>query len=131
MLQKLAERESQLPFAVAERDEALHYLQSVSLDPETEQQLRERVRIATNFIHSVEDFRNTMVLEVARHEAHKQMIIGIGVVILGALVTGGSYLLASGGGTYVLAWGAIIFGLWRAVTSGLRYSSLTRQLNQS
>jgi hypothetical protein len=47
-----------------------------------------------------------------RRAAEKRMVRGALWCIGGILVTGTTYLLASGpaGGTYVIAWGAIVFG---------------------
>ncbi len=42
--------------------------------------------------------------------AHKDMIYGALWCIGGIIVTAVTYQAASGGGTYVVAWGAIIFG---------------------
>lgn len=38
------------------------------------------------------------------------MLIGAGFFVVGLIVTIASYSSASGGGTYYLCWGAIIFG---------------------
>ena len=48
-----------------------------------------------------------------RDEGIKQAAIGAVICIIGIAVTVGTYSAASGGGTYVVAWGAIIFGGWR------------------
>jgi len=39
-----------------------------------------------------------------------RMVTGGIVALIGIIVTVGSYEAASGGGTYVVAWGAILFG---------------------
>jgi hypothetical protein len=38
------------------------------------------------------------------------MAIGGSVCALGIVITAGTYMAASGGGAYVVTWGAIIFG---------------------
>jgi hypothetical protein len=48
--------------------------------------------------------------EERRAAGRKNMIYGALICIIGTAVTVGSYALASGGGTYIIAWGAIIFG---------------------
>jgi hypothetical protein len=51
-----------------------------------------------------------------RGEAFKQMAIGAVIAIIGIIVTFVTYSIAassSGGGSYVVAWGAIAFGGWR------------------
>jgi hypothetical protein len=56
--------------------------------------------------------------EAYRNEAYKQMAIGAVVAIIGIVVTFGTYSAAansSGGGSYVVAWGAIVFGGWRFI----------------
>jgi hypothetical protein len=56
--------------------------------------------------------------EAYRNEAYKQMAIGAVISIIGILVTWGTYSAAAnnpGGGSYVVAWGAIIFGGWRFI----------------
>jgi hypothetical protein len=42
-----------------------------------------------------------------------QMVAGGLICLVGIVVTVGSYMAASGGGTYVVAWGAIVFGAIR------------------
>lgn len=44
------------------------------------------------------------------HSGSKDMIVGALWCVGGILVTAYSYSAASGGGSYVVAWGAIIFG---------------------
>ena len=51
--------------------------------------------------------------KVHRDEATKQMAIGAVICIIGIAVTWGTFSAATGGGAYVVAWGAIIFGGWR------------------
>lgn len=47
---------------------------------------------------------------VKKERANKDMIFGALWCIGGIIVTAVTYQAASGGGTYVVAWGAIIFG---------------------
>ena len=47
---------------------------------------------------------------VVRSAAFRNMAIGGGICILGILITAGAYASASGGGSYVICWGAILFG---------------------
>jgi len=48
--------------------------------------------------------------EAVNNAAKRTMIIGGLVFVVGSIVTISTYTSASGGGTYVIAWGAIIFG---------------------
>lgn len=45
-----------------------------------------------------------------RDIAKRNMVIGGVVCAIGIAVTVATYMAASGGGTYVVAWGAIVFG---------------------
>ena len=49
------------------------------------------------------------------HAAKNQMIIGALICIVGIVVTAVTYSAATGGGRYVVAWGAIIFGGFRFI----------------
>lgn len=54
-------------------------------------------------------------LQKARKKALQQagqrdLLIGAGVCLLGIVITVATFSAARGGGTYVVAWGAIIFG---------------------
>lgn len=62
----------------------------------------------------------TIVTEIAevhrkaKKEAGKRnMMWGAGIAVLGIIVTAATYSAASGGGSYVVAWGAIVFGGFR------------------
>lgn len=49
--------------------------------------------------------------DIAMHVARKNMLVGGIWLVLGIVVTAGTYAAASnGGGTYVVTWGAIVFG---------------------
>jgi len=50
------------------------------------------------------------VVEAKKERASKDMIYGALWCIGGIIVTAATYQAARGGGTYVVAWGAIIFG---------------------
>lgn len=52
----------------------------------------------------------TLVGEVKKAAA-KSIWVGVGLLILGLVITGLTYNAASAGGTYVLAWGPILFGI--------------------
>jgi len=56
------------------------------------------------------DQERALVSEV-RRGAVKGILIGLGLFILGAVITGATYGSASPGGTYVLAWGPMLFGI--------------------
>ena len=44
-------------------------------------------------------------------KATKEIIKGIGAIVLGLLITGGTYLLANGGGKYLVTWGIVLYGI--------------------
>ena len=46
-----------------------------------------------------------------RKDGWGKVILGTVVALVGGGITGGTYLLAGPGGTYVVAWGIIIFGV--------------------
>jgi hypothetical protein len=56
------------------------------------------------------DYRFQLEKKANRQAARKNMAIGSIWCIGGTLVTALTYQAASGGGHYVIAWGAIIFG---------------------
>ena len=45
--------------------------------------------------------------------ARTDILAGVGVLAAALLVTGGTYLFAAPGGTYYVAWGAVIYGAIR------------------
>jgi hypothetical protein len=49
-----------------------------------------------------------------REAGRRQVMIGLAIAGVGLVVTVASYSASSGGGTYLVFWGAIIFGLIRA-----------------
>jgi hypothetical protein len=58
--------------------------------------------------------------QAARQSALKQIAIGAAICLVGMIITVGTYSAASpGGGRFVLAWGAIIFGGFQFIR-GLR-----------
>ena len=48
--------------------------------------------------------------EAINKSANRNIIIGGVIMVIGIVVTAGSYMMAEGGGRYVIAWGAVIFG---------------------
>ena len=64
---------------------------------------------ARTIVNQMQEAKN----KAYRDEATKQMAIGAIICIIGIAVTWGTYSAAAGGGTYVVAWGAIVFGGWR------------------
>lgn len=63
--------------------------------------------------HSTADRRRISPAEAASQRARRNMIVGGAWCAGGTAVTIITYAAASGGGTYVVAWGAIVFGGWR------------------
>jgi hypothetical protein len=53
-----------------------------------------------------------LLIEEARKVAIKKICIGAAWAIGGGIVTAATYSAASDGGTYMIFWGAIIFGIW-------------------
>ena len=49
-----------------------------------------------------------------REAGKKQVMLGLGIAAAGLVLTVATYSAASGGGSYLVFWGAIIFGLIRA-----------------
>lgn len=43
--------------------------------------------------------------------AIKEIVKGIAAIVLGLLITGGTYLLADGGGKYLVTWGIVLYGV--------------------
>ena len=46
-----------------------------------------------------------------RKDGWGKVILGTVLALVGGGITGGTYLLAGPGGTYIVAWGIIIFGV--------------------
>jgi hypothetical protein len=61
---------------------------------------------ATTVVTNVAEMRS----EAIRERGRKNMLYGLLWLIGGTVVTVGTYAAASGGGTYVVAWGAIVVG---------------------
>lgn len=60
-----------------------------------------------------------------KEQAIKQIVIGLVIAGVGGLITAATYSSASdGGGSYVVAWGAIVFGLFRAARGAVLYLSV-------
>ncbi len=67
------------------------------------------------------------VRDACRKQYGKQLFFGLLWLIGGIVVTIGTYEMAKGGGTYVVAWGAILYGLIASVANLfrlLRYQDL-------
>ena len=57
-------------------------------------------------------------LEVVRARARRQLAVGVAMVMIGGVITLATYgSAAGGGGTYIIAYGPIIFGVIRIVRS--------------
>lgn len=68
------------------------------------------------------------VARTARDEAVKQIWIGGLICIVGLVVTAVSYSIAAeggGGGKYVIAWGAVIFGAIRLIRGIVGWARIT------
>jgi RNA polymerase subunit RPABC4/transcription elongation factor Spt4 len=65
----------------------------------------------------------SMRWHAARYAAVQQMRRGLGIGLVGALVTGATYAFASsqGGGIYLVTWGAVAFGLLTAIAGLIRF----------
>ena len=61
---------------------------------------------ATAVVNNLDQMRNEQV----RAQGKKNMAFGALWAVGGTVVTAATYSAASGGGTYVVAWGAIVFG---------------------
>jgi hypothetical protein len=69
---------------------------------------------ATAIVVKVDMFRNVM-RDAYRKAGMKNVGIGLLWCIGGILVTAITYSMASGGGTYFVAWGAVVFGAFQAI----------------
>ena len=70
-------------------------------------------------------------LDEAVRQAKKRQSSGGITLLIGILVTVGSYSVAGPGQTYVIAFGAIIFGFARFVTANASLERLERMRNES
>lgn len=77
----------------------------------------------------IEYYIHLLYEQVGPYKKAAMQSLGVGVAWLigGLLVSGGSYMAAisNGGGTYFVAWGAIIFGGIQAIKSLYNYSRIT------
>lgn len=55
--------------------------------------------------------RNKDLVSEAKSSANQEMTQGIVIFVIGLIITGGTYLAAEPGGTYTVAWGAMVFGV--------------------
>lgn len=80
-----------------------------------------------NFIHAMHE-----QIEPYKDYAKRSVGAGMAWLIGGLVVTVGSYMAAvsSGGGSYVIAWGAILFGGIQAVRSFYNYSKINRTVKE-
>jgi membrane associated rhomboid family serine protease len=49
-----------------------------------------------------------------------QMLWGFGVAVIGVIITGVTWAIAAPGGTFIVAWGAIVFGTIRGIAGAVR-----------
>ena len=97
-------------------------LQKTSWPPDQAYSLVQQAQVKWQQLQMDPDFRQAMAAKYKRH-----MIYGILWAVGGTAVTVGTLLSASsksGGGTYFIAWGAIIFGIIdfvRGLTGWLKY----------
>lgn len=61
------------------------------------------------------------IVTAKRQQAMRGMGIGALWFVGGLVVTGGGYLMASPGGSYMITWGAVIFGGFRIITNAVAY----------
>jgi hypothetical protein len=51
-----------------------------------------------------------------------QMLAGFGIAGIGVVITAVTWAIAAPGGTFVVAWGAIVFGTIRGIIGAVRMS---------
>ena len=68
---------------------------------------------------------------VALAAAKRTMLIAGVVLLVGIVVTAFTYSRAEGGGSYVVAWGAILYGAAYSVAGIVRYRKATKALQQA
>ena len=59
-------------------------------------------------------------LKAARSAAQRATWVGLAILVVGIIITWGSYSAANPGGGFVVAWGAVVFGGYRLI-KGLYY----------
>lgn len=59
--------------------------------------------------------QHTSLIEEAKLLADSEMKQGVIWFIVGIVITGGTYLFASDGGTYYIFWGAMLYGVYRLI----------------
>jgi hypothetical protein len=74
--------------------------------------------VATEIIEAIK----LQVLKVKKRQGRKNMLIGAVVTVIGIIVTIFTYMLASenGGGRFIIAWGAVIFGIGQFIRGFLQ-----------
>ena len=65
-------------------------------------------------------------LDDAEIAARQQIGKGLVYLILGSVITGGTYLLAQGGGVYLVAWGAVAVGAIQLLIGVINFISVPR-----
>lgn len=68
----------------------------------------------------------TTPVSVKQQQAQAEMVKGFGCLVIGAIITGGSYLLATSGdegGSYIVLRGAILFGAFFFLRGLIKYIS--------
>ena len=69
------------------------------------------------------------IKQAKQSKANKNMLYGALWCVGGTVVTAATYSAASGGGKYVIAWGAIIFGAAQFIKGLVDYMSLKKYDN--
>lgn len=82
----------------------------------------------------IRDYINGINEEIRPYKeiAKRTAMIGMAWLVGGLVVTLGTYMAAvnSGGGTYVITWGAILFGGIQAIRSIISYSKISDAINK-
>ncbi len=74
----------------------------------TQSQADEIIQVAVSYRNNSE--ANAHMSGESRQDGSRNMMIGGIICLVGIVITFGTLMSASGGGRYVIAWGAIIFG---------------------
>lgn len=59
--------------------------------------------------------QHTSLIEQSKVMADNEMKQGVIWFVIGMVITGGTYLFASDGGTYYIFWGAMLYGIYRLI----------------
>ncbi|GAB3407835.1 hypothetical protein GCM10027515_24290 [Schumannella luteola] len=60
-------------------------------------------------------------MSAARKAGLRTMLVGFGIMLVGIVITAGTFFFAAPGGSYVVTWGAIIFGGVQGVAGLVRF----------